>query len=351
MFYLFFKFVSCFKFRIKTQTIKFGIYIGFYESMQTFNMHISKTIILLLMVNVTSGSYSRTDKDVLYKNRGYTFPYQINHPTQTWKLPDRLIEISGLSYIDKYRLACIQDEKGNIYIFNLLTGDVERKIDFGENGDYEDIEIVKNDAWVLKSNGTLYKVKNYLDENEDDVEKYPTILTKKNDAEGLCYDPSSKQLLIGCKGHPFYDGKKGKDFKAVYRYNMKTNLLDLEPYLLINLDFIKDLKDYNTLTQWGVELLANLDQAKGDLTFQPSALAIHPITRDIYILASVGNLLMVYSPEKKIQTIIHLDTKIHPQPEGICFSPDGKLYISNEGKKNSGRISFFNPKKPTNPGP
>ncbi len=305
-------------------------------------MRILKVAILFLLITTVFKTYPQgTDKSVLFKRTGYYFSYDVNNPGKTWKLPDRLVEISGLGYIDKYRLACVQDEKGNIYVFNMLTGDVERKIDFGEDGDYEGIEIVNNDAWVLKSNGSLYRVKNYLDDNEEDVEKYPTILTKKNDAEGLGYDIFTKQLLICCKGHPFVEEKNGKEFKAVYRFDIKKKLLDLEPYLLIQLDFIKDLKNYNTITKWGIELLANLDDAKGDLTFQPSGLAVHPISHDIYILAAVGKLLMIYSPSKELQAIFQLDEKIHPQPEGICFSPDGDLFISNEGKGQKGRINVF----------
>lgn len=305
-------------------------------------MQVQKFVLILVLPLISFVLYSQqSDEIYLYKNQQYLFSYEINTPDKSWELPKKLLEISGLSYIDEYRLACVQDEKGNLYIFNLLTGEIERKIDFEEDGDYEGIEIIKNDAWVLKSNGTLYRIINYLNENENKVEKYPTILTRKNDAEALGYETGSKKLLIGCKGHPFVDDKKGKDFKGIYVFDIETRLLDLKPFLLIDLDFIKDLKNYNTITKLGVELLANLDHAKGDLTFQPSALAVHPLTQEIYILASVGNLLMVYSPDKKIQTIIQLNTKVHPQPEGICFSPDGTLYISNEGKEDKGTISVF----------
>lgn len=303
-------------------------------------MQFRKILILLLFITRATGLFSQ-EKQLLFKNKEYQFLYTINHPDTTWKLPHKLTEISGLSYISKYRLACNHDEKGSIYIFNLLTGDIERKIDFAKDNDYEGVEIVKNNAWVLKSNGILYKVKNYLNENKGDVEKYPTILTKKNDTEGLCYDPSTKHLLIACKGHPFVNGKKGKNIKAIYRFDVKAKLLDMDPYLLIDLKFIKKLKKYNTMSKWGVELLANLDDSKGDITFQPSGIAINPLTKNIYILAAVGNLLMVYSPQKELQAIINLDTKNHPHPEGICFSPEGILYISNEGKGKKGRITAF----------
>ena len=305
-------------------------------------MQVKQTIILLILFLFNFTVFSQdSDKYMLFEHADYDFPYQLAEPDKSWKLPKKLVEISGLSYIDKQRLACVQDEKGNIYIFNLITGEVEKKIDFGDDGDYEGIEIVKNDAWVLKSNGTLYKVINFLNDPEPAVKKITTALSGKNDAEGLAYDFQNNQLLIACKGHPFVDEKKGKEFKAVYSFNLKTKLIDLKPFLLIKMDTIKYYKNYNTMTQMGVELLAYFDHAKGDLSFQPSGVAIHPISGNIYVLGSVGNLLLVFSREGEMMSIIDLKSKIHNQPEGICFGPDGTLYISNEGDEDEGIILMF----------
>lgn len=295
-------------------------------------MQLKQIIILLILFlyNVTVFSQD-SDKYMLFEHANYDFPYQLAKPDKSWELPKKLMEISGLSYIDKHRLACIQDEKGNIYIFNLKAGEVDKIIDFGDDGDYEGVEIVKNDAWVLKSNGTLYKVKDYLKEPEPGVNKYTTALSGKNDTEGLAYDPHNNQLLIACKGHPFTDEKKGKEFKAIYSFDLKTKLIDSEPFLLIEMDTIKYYKNYNTMAQLGVELLAFFDDSKGDVSFQPSGIAIHPITGNVYILASVGNLLIVFSRMGDMLAMIELRSKYYPKPEGICFSPNGTLYIANEG--------------------
>jgi len=305
-----------------------------------------QTIILLILFLFYFTVFSQdNDKYLLFEHANYEFPYHLAEPDKSWKLPKKLVEISGLSYIDKHKLACVQDEKGNVYIFNLKAGEVEQKIDFGDDGDYEGIEIIENDAWVLKSNGILYKVIDYLKEAEPYVKKYTTALSGKNDAEGLAYDPVNKNLLIACKGHPFTDEKKGKEFKAIYSFNLKTKLIDLKPFLLIEMDTVKYYKNYNTITQLGVELLAFFDSSKGDVSFQPSGIAIHPITGNVYILGSVGNLLIVFSRAGEMLAIIKLRSKIHPQPEGICFSPNGTLYISNEGDGDEGTILKFESKK------
>ncbi len=141
------------------------------------------------------------------------------------------------------------------------------------------------------------------------------------------------------------DEKAGKEFKAIYTFNLETKLLELKPFLLIAMDTIKFYKNYNTMTQLGVELLAYFDSSKGDLSFQPSGIAIHPKTGNIYVLGSVGNLLLVFSREGEMLAIIDLKSKVHPQPEGICFDPDGTLYISNEGDEGEGTILKFEPKK------
>jgi sugar lactone lactonase YvrE len=40
----------------------------------------------------------------------------------------------------------------------------------------------------------------------------------------------------------------------------------------------------------------------------------------------------VYSHSGELKAIQKLDANLLLQPEGICFSPDGTMYISTEGK-------------------
>jgi uncharacterized protein YjiK len=277
----------------------------------------------ILFLSCLTACSQENPKNILFERPGYSFGYQLNKPNRSWKLPAQLVEISGLSFIDNQRLACVQDEKGIIYIFNEGSGEVESEIVFGDNGDYEDIEIVENDAWVLKSNGMLLKVEEYLKEDAPVVKKFKTALSGKNDAEGLAYDPGSKSLLIACKENPFVDERDGKGFKSIYRFDLETRLLDPEPFLLINQDTIK--------------------YYKGDLSFAPSGIAIQPGTGNIFILGSVGKLLLVLTAKGEMLAVIKLSPKTFRQPEGICFSPDGTLYISNEGAGREGTILKFKP--------
>ncbi|UBM61160.1 SdiA-regulated domain-containing protein [Candidatus Sulfidibacterium hydrothermale] len=307
------------------------------------------TIWILALLSVPFSVFAQENgSDILFvRNKSASYPYQLAHPDKRWKLPEKLKEISGLSLISRHKLACVQDEKGIIYVFNTKKGEVVKQIKFGEKGDYEGIEIVGNDAWVLKSNGTLYEVKDFLKKKNPKVVKYNTILSGRNNAEGLGYDTVHRQLLIACKGYPFPEGDEIENlnpacFKAVYRFPLATKKLDKTPALLIALDTIKQYKGYNTLTRAGIALLAFLDASEGDVSFKPSAIAIEPGTGNYYILASSGNALAVFSADGVLLSLATLRSKVHIQPEGICFGPGGTLYIANEGKDSKGKIYRFN---------
>jgi uncharacterized protein YjiK len=289
---------------------------------------LNRTLTILLQVSLTllllpcfTACSQVSPEIVIFERAGYNFPFQIDRPDQSWKLPAKLVEISGVSFIDSTRLACVQDEKGSIFIFNLKNGEVESEIGFGDNGDYEGVEIIENDAWVLKSNGTLYKVTDYLKKGSPNVNKFPTALSGRNNTEGIGYDAVSRKLLIACKGYPFTNEIYESGFKAIYSFNTATKLLDLKPFLLINTDTLK--------------------YYKADEAFAPSGIAIQPNTGNIFILGSVGKSLIVFSGKGEMLAVIHLRSQIFRQPEGICFSPDGTLYISNEGAGKEATILKF----------
>src|SRR5204863_2389137 len=77
-------------------------------------------------------------------------------------------------------------------------------------------------------------------------------------------------------------------------------------------------------------------------TFEPSGIAIHPVTRDLYIISSVGKVLVIISPDGHLSNVIQLNPKVFKQPEGIAFNSKGDLFITNEGKQGKGNILEFN---------
>lgn len=252
--------------------------------------------------------------------------YDFKHPNHSIELAEELKEISGIALSeDGELLYAIQDEAGKVYAIEEESGDIEAEIQFWKDGDYEDVALVKDEIFVLKSSGTLYQIQQLGQANQN-VIKHNTMLNKEDNAEGLCYDALNNKLLIACKNA----GQNGAQNRAVYAFDLLADTLQTPAIMHFEkkqfLDYIEEHK--------GIEKFEKIQAflAARDFRFGPSAIAIHPLTSDFYVLSAVGNLLVILDKEGQIKQIIKLSKKIHRHPEGLAFTPSGVLYISNEGK-------------------
>ena len=299
-------------------------------------------LITSFSVLLLSCSYfsNKSEKYIYQTSPDNFYVYELNRPDEKHVLPKELREISGLSFYTDSQLACVQDEKGMIYKFELSENKILDTYKFEIDGDYEGIEILENTAYVLKSDGTLIQVMDFETE-EIDVQKISTKLTKKNDSEGLGYDPFTGSLLIACKGDPSYNNNNYRASRAIYTFDLKKMKLSKWPEYFIDLDEVKDIIKYNKVSRFSINILTFINPSKGDVSFQPSGIAVHPLSGNIYILGSVGKLLLVVDPKGALLAINKLDPKIFLQPEGICFSQEGTMYISSEGGDGNGYIFEF----------
>lgn len=267
--------------------------------------------------------------DTAVKNASADFKYDLKNPNHTWKLPADLVEVSGNTWIDANHLILIEDIHADLYYVKIddKTATLEKTIPFASNDkekfDIEDVTYANNIVYALWSHGDLFKITDW--QSKPVVEKIKTGLKKENNTEGLCYDPVTQMLLIACKDDPGVPDQK-KSTKAVYQFNMSQNKLIDQPFLLIH------KKDFESVTD-------------EKLDFFPSAIAVHPVTHDLYLLSTRDNKCMaVYSHDGILKSLQFIDKDLMPQPEGICFSPEGKLYISSEGKKGeAGNLFEFEP--------
>lgn len=236
----------------------------------------------------------------------------------TYYLPEILNEISGIRWLSDYTFACVQDEDGIIYIYDVKQNKIIEKIKFATSGDYEGIAINKDDAYVMRSDGLVYEIKNYRSE-ERNVSEFQTLFKADNNIESLAFDSDNNRLLAAPKDEDLI----GKDFKSIYQIPLSTMEMDSLPVLKINLK-ADELKAFR--------------HKKIEKTFNPSDIAIHPKTKDIYILEGKKPKLLILNRKGKILKILPLDDRKFAQPEGITFSADGRLFISNEATDNSADI-------------
>ncbi|MFC2112633.1 SdiA-regulated domain-containing protein [Bacteroidota bacterium] len=299
---------------------------------------------LISFCNSSSNSQpSPGSNSAVYSNEEFSFPYNLSQPDTEYKLPSYLEEISGLSYCQSGKLACVQDEKANIYVLELGKKLNISTYKFGKDGDYEDIAVVGKTVYVIRNDGSIYRVKNFMEEDKK-VKKYKTALSAKNDTEGMAFDPLSNSLLIACKGSPSI-GKDNinKGYRAVYRFDLEEKELLEKPQFLIDLNNLDNYRDKSSFSKFSAKLAKRLGLVESETSFKPSGISIHPLYGDIYLISSIGKLMIVMDRRGKILEIQDLDDNLFRQPEGICFSPSGELYISNEGQGGKGYILKFKP--------
>ncbi|MEZ4996324.1 MAG: hypothetical protein R2758_02180 [Bacteroidales bacterium] len=121
----------------------------------------------------------------------YGFAYDLTAPDADYELPDDLDEISGISWYNHNKLACISRMRRNNLPLLMKTEGISGSYPFARHGDYEDITVYQILLWVLKSNGTIYKVTNFAGSGRETF-IIPTALSSRNDTEGMAYDISEK---------------------------------------------------------------------------------------------------------------------------------------------------------------
>ncbi len=256
---------------------------------------------------------------------GTSLKYDFTSPDEKMELGKHLHEISGMAYISGSGLILGEnDEKGDIFSFDFKNkNDKVGKVKFGGKGDYEDIVYTDSAVYMLISSGTIVKV---LTKDSSFATQEFTLSAEKNEFETLYLGADKRSLIMLCKECA---REKKTGIRAAYRFDLATNSFAPIPvYTIAIADIQRMLNDNEAL-------------------FKPSAAAINPVTGKLFILASVGKLLVIADTYGKPEQVFRLDPKLYNQPEGMTFAPNGDLYISNEGGRGGGiaTVLKFTPKK------
>ncbi len=231
------------------------------------------------------------------------------HIIDRWELPEVLEEVSGISYIGNNLMACIQDEDGIIFIYNLEKRKIEQEIEFAGAGDYESISVAGSTAYVLRSDGTIYEVSNFLSSQPVIKTLYTHKVSGKN-FEGLEYDRKNNRLLLSVKE------RSGKEFRPVYSFDLQTAQLEEEPVMKI---LFRD------------SIFSELGKKPSYKFLRPSEISIHPQTGKIFLLEGNNPKVLILNKEGVPEKIHLLSRKQFRQAEGLTLGENGEIFISNEG--------------------
>lgn len=274
--------------------------------------------LVLIFISLFLGLFSCTIEN---NQEGESFKKTDNDVIQI-KLPEKLREISGLATSNDGLLFTLTDEIGTIYKIDPNNGRIIKKFHLGKWSVKDDFEGITTDGdkiFAITSSGKLFEFKEGKNNNSVDYSVTELPFSSKFNIEGLFFDEDTNSLLIASKSYP---GKKYKDKRAIYEYNLSTRRLSQEARFVIDLKQLK--KNFKIKS------------------FYPSGIAKHPLTKNYYIISARGqNALVILDRNGKVINAYELSEKIHKQPEGITFMKDGTMIISDEGKNKKATLSIY----------
>ncbi len=229
-------------------------------------------------------------------------------------MPAVLNEISGIAFKNGNAdtLYAVQDEKGEL--FHQDSGD-DRILStkFGKNGDYEDLSIWKDNAVVLRSDGTFFTFPlTYSDKKTGlNVSEFKDLVPA-GEYESMYADEKNNTVYVLCK-----DCSGNKKDKIVNGYTLK---IDTAGQLATDAEF--------SISEEEIEKLSGIKKIR----LKAAAMAKNSLTGEWYIVSAVNNLLLITDANWKVKnTYPLLPASVFTQPEGIAFDSKGNLYIANEG--------------------
>jgi len=266
---------------------------------------------------------STFDFNLIQKNKTYQKAnYSLHNPSYVSHMPKLLREISGIVITDNNTIFCVQDELGTVFEYDLKEEKIISSHRFTDIGDFEDLAINKQTIYILRSDGNIF----IYDLNNKTSISQAMLQTNSLDNEGLFYQDG--YLYLACKEA---EVTSSENTRMIYRTPV-NHLDEMEAFLEIDNDeietFVKD--NYPEIDLKSFE-------------FNPSALAFHPFTKELYVLSASDRFIAIFK-NKNLHNVFPLSSEIYYQPEGLSFDDKGNMYISSEGDKKgyiSGSIQQF----------
>lgn len=295
-------------------------------------------LLLIFFLNIISCSNSSDKRSHPADTKGDNFlGYNLTHPDETFFLPPVLHEISGITLIDSSSIACVQDENGIVFVYDVQKRQLRSQSFFDGDGDYEGITKAGGTIYVLRSDGLLFEIKSL--KTSDLARTIPLKGIPYNEIEGLCYDQKNNRLFIAPKDKPKDSEEKNK--RGIYGFDLNRGALLEKPVISIDISKIKKFATDNKVFDQVKSEKKDKDD-KPDIKFRPSAIGIHPVTGKLFVISATEQILFVFNINGTIEKMSKLNPEIYNMPEGITFFKNGDMLISNEGQNRNATIIRLN---------
>jgi hypothetical protein len=242
-------------------------------------------------------------------------------PMRVFTLPQVLGEASGVTLLDDRHLGLIDDEYGVLFIINSLNGNMVSTRRFGEDGDYEDLVSNGSRVFVLRSDGLIADIRDWRSATLD-VRRHSIRLPSGCDAEGLAFDTRAGRLLIACRNSVL--GTAGRVLQSVI-----VNEDRLQPDALP--------------TALNVLLPPENSGAaiRASMPLEPSAIAVHPSSGDLYVLSASARSLVVLDRTRVARQLWRVSAPMFEKPEGLAIAAGNDVWVVSEAHSGAAVVGLF----------
>ncbi|HSF46676.1 MAG TPA: SdiA-regulated domain-containing protein [Chitinophagaceae bacterium] len=267
---------------------------------------------IILSATLASCGQSNGQEEKMISPAGYN----LNTPVKIL-LSQSLKEISGIRIDEANKqFIAVNDEEGKFYRLG-MDGTVQGKaFKFAKKGDFEDLDFDGTYWYAVKSTGEVHQIAGAFTDSST-TREFPFSETGI-EFETICYDKVNQKIFLLTK-----TPKELKDGRiAAYFLDTTSGSFPYAPTHSPSLEAITKIR------------------GKEKVEFKPTSAAIHPLTGELYII-SVNDRLLVIMAGGEVKQVYKLDKAAFRQPEGICFSANGDMFISNEAQDATANILHF----------
>ncbi len=239
----------------------------------------------------------------------------------------KLTEISGMSWYGNNSIIVTQQLIGLIYVLDLEKGKIIAQHKIPSKGINQGLTAYGDQSFVIKSNGIIYG-KKYMDSDDPKTIKRYTYLHPQSKVGGMTFDYQNFRLLIATNTR-MKDGLDDKKNKVIYELHAERRRDSAQVAYIIDTRQLADPNSSKKATNMAFGSFNVPKNKQKGTDFSPSSIAIHPYSRDIYVMSAKTNELVVLDDESgEIVHVEKLNPEIFISSKGMTFDPNGNLYIA-----------------------
>jgi uncharacterized protein YjiK len=241
-----------------------------------------------LLIHKISCGYEKENNDT-------GSPYDLGNPLIV-KLPVELDKIPGICFYPKdTAIFAVSNESGRLFKIRISDRVIISIWKLSESRNFQDVVLKDSNFFVLSKRSSVLKFtfqKNNLTRQEF---RFPSPDT--NGYKSMFFDDKSRVLKVLC-----YDkSHENKHLKlSGFSIDILSEKISDSLFSLVKTDGLAD---------------------SGLSIFRPSAAAINPLTKELFILSSANKMLVVADRDGGVKKCFHLSPTVYSKRGGICFTP------------------------------